>query len=773
MTFVPRYNFSTGTKVTLHGQEMAIRERNSVGYEVANIETGEIGTIEFSQFVENLKSPGMQIERSAMLSTGACELRLGGMRTAEQLSKPQQEIGGFNHAVCHGALVLKDKLRNEQSNPDLQLTEKILNQKENREFISQVAGVFLGKKVSGSSTRGGPNNELILYKGRTILKYLKVYQNVPPEDDVIAALATLDHLKGNRIQRVSYRLKELMTEAWEEIGFDLKATSVSNVYNHFCMLVREENMVRKRNGLRLHITPSQKTLAAHRDFLLNPTEYLVATKGERYGRNKRGRGSSDCRALIPGELVEIDECRLSLITSAKACGYWEKLSSEDQKTLEKMDGENRSRLTLLVMIDVATRMPLAWVLSENPGTEATMQLFRMATRDKTKEKIKYGALGDPVPAIGLWSVRSDNGTGLRNSTAIGRVIGVGGSFTAVRTYASADKPYVERFFGTTESTLIKLIHGYTGRKANELPGYDAKANGVLNLDELYGIITRFFIDEYPSMRHMGVGMGGRRPAEVLKELNQTRGLTSPLDDDVRRIHLGWKREVTPNDEGVRVFSGLWYSSPAFQKAIDDRSVGKISVFVDPDNVNEATAVIPGDPENYRLQLQVTAFADMTIPEVLELTEAFRYEEPEVTEIHEDRLASTRRERSDLLKQIGVERNLPRSYSTVEECIAKARSVFGGARIVRSSGEMRTVPPGEINSRVDGPGLVSIGGDTPATCCHTPEPVDVSRKSEAVLSDEGGAQGRTDPSESDQGSKSKTIQSNQQPLGRPTKKGIFK
>lgn len=248
----------------------------------------------------------MQIEKSAMLSTGACELRLGGMRTAEQLSKPQQELGEFNHAVCRGALVLKDKLRNEQSNPDLRLTEKILNQKENRESISQVAGIFLGKKVSSSSTRGGRNNALILYKGRTILKYLKVYQNVPPEDDVIAALATLDQFQGNRIQRVSYRLKELMTEAWEEVGFDLKATSVSNVYNHFCMLVREENMVRKRNGLRLHITPSQKTLAAHRNFLLNPTEYLVATKGERYGRNKRGRGSTDFRALIPGELVEID-----------------------------------------------------------------------------------------------------------------------------------------------------------------------------------------------------------------------------------------------------------------------------------------------------------------------------------------------------------------------------------------------------------------------------------------------------------------------------------
>lgn len=101
--------------------------------------------------------------------------------------------------------------------------------------------------------------------------------------------------------------------------------------------------------------------------------------------------------------------------------------------------------------------------------------------------------------------------------------------------------------------LIKLIHGFTGRKAGEVPGYDSKENGVLDIDELYGIITKFFIDEYPSLRHMGIGMGGRRPAVVIEELNETRNLFKLMDEDQRRIHLGWKIRVTPNDEGVCVF----------------------------------------------------------------------------------------------------------------------------------------------------------------------------------------------------------------------------
>ncbi|WP_171239095.1 hypothetical protein [Ruegeria sp. HKCCA5763] len=135
-------------------------------------------------------------------------------------------------------------------------------------------------------------------------------------------------------------------------------------------------------------------------------------------------------------------------------------------------------------------------------------------------------------------------------------------------HASTDRTNVERSFGTLESQVIKLIHGYTGRRPGELPSYDANANGVLVTEELYGILTRYFIDEYPSRRHMGIGMGGRRPAEVLKELNETRGLFSPINEDKRRIHLGLKQSLTPTDEGVRAFSGIWYNSDEFQRAVD-------------------------------------------------------------------------------------------------------------------------------------------------------------------------------------------------------------
>lgn len=134
----------------------------------------------------------------------------------------------------------------------------------------------------------------------------------------------------------------------------------------------------------------------------------------------------------------------------------------------------------------------------------------------------------------------------------------------------------------------------------------------------------------------------------------------------------------------------------------------MAVFVDPDDVTEATVLIPSLAKSIRVQLQITAYAGLTLPEVFQLMQAFRKEDPSVTEIYEDRLASTRRARFEQLKSIGVEQRLPRSFSTIEECIAKGKAVFVGARVVPTLGTLNTVRPGEIMSNGGGPGVYQIG-----------------------------------------------------------------
>ena len=171
------------------------------------------------------------------------------------------------------------------------------------------------------------------------------------------------------------------------------------------------------------------------------------------------------------------QSRACIAVQPSARLYWHTLDRDFQEALELADEEIRRRLTILVMIDVATRMPLAWVVSEQPKAEATIALLRMATRDKTREKRIYGCDGDPMPALGLGLVRNDNGTGLRNKQVKEILMATAAANVDVRAYASADKPYVERRFGTAESVLWKLVHGYAGRKPGENPGYDAKKMG--------------------------------------------------------------------------------------------------------------------------------------------------------------------------------------------------------------------------------------------------------------------------------------------------------
>ncbi|MFC6498828.1 hypothetical protein ACFP8Z_14845 [Gemmobacter lanyuensis] len=121
------------------------------------------------------------------------------------------------------------------------------------------------------------------------------------------------------------------------------------------------NKKRLANDLPALQTPSTTTLSRHQKELFSTTEAEIRDKGERAAKSKLGRGSTDIRALMIGELTEIDEVHLSLVVTAKVCGLWEKLGDPEKRALEDADKIIKTRLTLLVMLDVATRMPLAWV----------------------------------------------------------------------------------------------------------------------------------------------------------------------------------------------------------------------------------------------------------------------------------------------------------------------------------------------------------------------------------------------------------------------------
>lgn len=248
------------------------------------------------------------------------------------------------------------------------------------------------------------------------------------------------------------------------------------------------------------------------------------------------------------------------------------------------------------------------------------------------------------------------------------------------------------------------------------------------------------IDEYPSMRHSGVGMGMRRPIEVFKEVNEIRGCFTPLDPNLRRIHLGFKQTATPTDEGVRVLSGLWFNSDELHACLDERPVsGKVDVFLDPDNLSAATVLLPRVQKTIEVRIQITAFADLTAAEMLELIAVWKSEDPRSTELHEDQIYRIRRERGNRLRAIGLEHNLKRSYVPLPELEAKAGHLMAGARVVPDRPLSGTTAPGSITdltgSRaiihrtgrpdmlVDGRSTHDAPTNTTASCVAAPEDID--------------------------------------------------
>ncbi|WP_435164795.1 hypothetical protein [Falsirhodobacter sp. 1013] len=707
---VPKFSVPGGTHVTLGGVRVMIAGRGEIGYEAVDLDTGQERIIPFGVLVDYLNLPGARIDTATAISGDRIRHRLGGYLSSKGLSKDALNQARVYTACCIAMATIRNRMREEAGDDTLQLSGRLVDL--HRPEIRDIVQDLTGERIYLSVPRNGKSDHRHLLKGRKLMEKFRVYENLAPGESAIDALVPVVHLRGNRTARIQPRTKELMTRAWEEVGLDEKKASVASVLRHLEMLIDEENTLRARNDLGPLKLPSPATMSAHRKAIIGDTAYLVATTGERNARKKVGRGSTDIRALLVGEYVEIDECKASLVVSAKATGRWESLGNTDRKVLEAMDKEIRERLHILVMIDVASRMPLAWVVSDQPRAEATLALFRMATRSKAREARVFACEGQALPGIGIGHVKNDNGTGLRNASTVAALMGGAASMnTIARAYSPTERPYIERMFGTEESVLLQLIHGYTGRKPGELPGYDAVENGVLDVEALMGILTRFMIDEYPAMRHTGIGMGSRRPIEVWNEINDTRGCILKMDADLRRIHLGWECKATPSDEGVKVFSGLWYTSDALQEKREElRHKGKVSVFVDPDDVTRATVLMPKSLDPIPVDLQITAFADMTVPEVLELLEIQRREDPRLTEYYEDRLARIRRERFNSLRAIGVEKRLRRSYSTLEECARKARALFAGARIIRNAPLAGTTPAGRVTDLTPGAHVFQIGGE---------------------------------------------------------------
>ncbi|MBR9852920.1 MAG: transposase family protein, partial [Rhodobacteraceae bacterium] len=315
----------------------------------------------------------------------------------------------------------------------------------------------------------------------------------------------------------------------------------------------------------------------------------IGRGGIRHGTNAKGAGSTDVRALRFGEKFEWDQCLLSIFTTGDGVVRAEVIDPEEAPQ-ELADNELR-RCWLHVILDLATREVLGWVISETADADHSKALLRMATRDKTKEKVRYGCKQDPAPPVRLGLAVADNGTATRNGDVYASQLGMGMAVMTARAYQPRDKQMVERLFGTTQWDVLNFRPGYTGSRPGELTGYEPKPSAEISHDDLYGTLTRYFIDEYSFRPHRGTGMYGATPRQKQEEALMLYGPMDPPSQRDRCLHLGTKVQATITTEGVRAFN-IPFNSTELQRFAGG-TPKKVTVHLDRGGPGFSTNLPPG------------------------------------------------------------------------------------------------------------------------------------------------------------------------------------
>ncbi|EDQ05774.1 hypothetical protein DSM14862_02759 [Sulfitobacter indolifex] len=695
MTHKPLYKVSIGARLILEGRRWEVMGEEPEGYAVEGLDDGECTTITSKRISDAIRARDCEIISPSQLES---EKRLsdftgGYTRVAQLPAKEQVDV--------RKRLILVLAIERLEAEGH-KITQRFLGRADIRKRLKKLGDEIGGKKGMFTARRTGKTEaNFEILSGRTLQKYLKLYREYG-ENPV--ALMHRENLKGpqgearkklNTFQErfIDYVITHFLNETKVKLAplFDLAKTQFLPAVEGIAQGFEFPSITTIRTRLKA-VSATIKTLGR---------------EGKRQGPNLRGAGSTDIRALMFGERTEVDQVLLSIFTDKSGQLRCRTMSrSEAAKKSDELDPDEIQRSWLHLTSDVASGMPLGWVLSETADADHSMALFRMATRDKTPEKVRYGCEREPAPAVGLMISSADNGTATRNGKIKAGELGVDMTAIDGRTYHATDKPYVESKFGTLQWQVLNFLPGYAGSKPGELPGYDPKGSAKLTHEQLFGIITRYFVDEYPFAESRGTGMFKATRYQKMEEIFETYGPIEPPSQEDRRVHLGVSRTVSVTSEGVKVFN-LPYNSTELQQYADKAADKKVTVHLDPDDIRKVTITIEGTTKTLHARLTMTALNDLTLNEAIELMTAAIAANPVKRQLHEDHLWKARERRA---KEAGFFSSplVPDSYLGVE-ALQKAADALLAVEFVPSGPSAPTVPPSGIMDRREHPAIHKVTG----------------------------------------------------------------
>ena len=289
---------------------------------------------------------------------------------------------------------------------------------------------------------------------------------------------------------------------------------------------------------------------------------------------------------------------------------------------EGLDADTLKRLPigrrwLYVVVDVATRYVVGFVVASTQNSSSAIRALEMATRSKDDIAV---AVGSSCHWVGITpeSVRTDTGSAFSAKDFLRAANEIFATYFYPMVGEPGFRPYIERLFGTFTMIPMPYVPGRTFRDPKERGDYDSDSKAVLTDDQLALIFIRYILDVYHQSPHDG--LNGETPENAMKRLAGTVGVPPALPSAMRRRAFGLRKERVVTARGVQFFA-INYNSEELQ--VIRRSVGSntVALYVDPQDLGFVS--VWADSHWIEVPCSIENFNGVTLLEWLELGKVLR------------------------------------------------------------------------------------------------------------------------------------------------------
>lgn len=374
---------------------------------------------------------------------------------------------------------------------------------------------------------------------------------------------------GNRSFRFALEARLLLNKAAMEFATRRKP-SVAHVYRHAQKLFREENAVRKAEGLRRLRVPGRKAVA-NAIRRIDPFAAYARRFGLDAANNYFTLSDDGVRADFPMQRIEIDEWKIDVSTIFETTAVVEMLDEDIRKRVPK------GRRWLTLALDCATRCVVGIKISAEPQADSVVQVIEQMTRDKTDIAEAFGCANGWPMGGNPHEIVHDNGNALI-APEVRRVtndLGVENSTTPAAIARLRSRG--ERIFRTFGTELMPLVTARTFGSITEKGDFDPGKHAALTDDELTQILVLFIVDVYHNREHQG--LNGETPANCWKRLSDIH-TPIPLDQITRRAIFGLEINCKLGNRGVR-FACLDYACDELRDYVKHNWDRDFRIRVDP------------------------------------------------------------------------------------------------------------------------------------------------------------------------------------------------